>query len=189
ERLARLVLGGVGDGLGLDISFEGEARYRLRGTPMLEVHAVAVRQPGEAEPLLSASRVLVALPWSSLRTRAEPLALERIELDAPVLDLPRLQAWLALRPTGGGGLPSLSEGVTVRDGCVLADGWEVRDLQLRLPGFRAGAPLAAHARGSLFLASPARIHFDLQLAESRPANGTGIGVQGRVNVEHADWSL
>lgn len=189
QRLARLVLGGVGDGLGLDISFEGEARYRLRGTPMLEVHAVAVRRPGEAEPLLRASRVLVALPWSSLRTRAAPLALERIELDAPVLDLPRLQAWLASRPPGGGGLPSLSDGVTVRDGRVLAHGWEVHDLQLRLPGFRADAPLAAHARGSLALASPARIHFDLQLAASRPANGAGIGVQGRVNVEHAGWTL
>ena len=189
QRLARLVLGGVGDGLGLEITFEGQARYRLRGTPMLEVHAVAVRRPGEAEPLLRASRVLVALPWSSLRTRAEPLALERIELDAPVLDLPRLQAWLALRPTGGGGLPSLSEGVTVRDGRVLADGWEVRDLQLRLPGFRADAPLAAHARGSLFLASPTRIHFDLHAAATRPANGAGIGVRGPVRVEHADWTL
>src|SRR5690606_29710714 len=127
--------------------------------------------------------------WSSLRTRAEPLALERIELDAPVFDLPRLQAWLALRPTGGDGLPSLSEGVTVRDGRVLAAGCEVSDLQLRLHGYRADAPLAANARGSLFLASPARIHFDLQLAASRPANGAGIGVRGPVRVEHADWTL
>ncbi|MGY0611585.1 hypothetical protein [Luteimonas sp. A501] len=189
QRLARLVLGGVGDGLGLDISFEGEARYRLRGTPMLEVHGVVVRQPGDAEPLLRASRVLVALPWSTVRTRGAPLALERIELDAPVLDLPRLQAWLASRPPGEGGLPSLSDGVTVRDGRVFADGWELQGLQLRLPGFRADAPLAAHARGSLAIASPARIHFNLHLAASKPANGVGIGVRGRVRVEHADWSL
>ncbi|MEN1940244.1 hypothetical protein WCE41_04240 [Luteimonas sp. MJ246] len=189
QRLARLVLGGVGDGLGLDITFEGEARYRLRGTPMLEAHAVAVRRPGVAEPLLRASRVLVALPWSTVRTRGAPLALERIELDAPVLDLPRLQAWLASRPPGEGGLPSLSDGVTVRDGRVLADGWELQGLQLRLPSFRANAPLAAHARGSLATASPARVHFDLQLAASRPANGAGIGVKGRVRVEHADWTL
>jgi len=62
QRLARLVLGSLGDGLGLEIRFEGDARYRLRGSPMLEVHGVEVRNPGDDAPILRASRALVALP-------------------------------------------------------------------------------------------------------------------------------
>lgn len=189
QRLARLVLGGVGDGLGLEIDFEGAARYRLRGTPMLEVHDVVVRRPGGDEPLLRAARVLVSLPWSTIRDRRAPLVLRHIELDAPVLDLPRLQDWLASRPPRGGGLPTLSEGITVGDGRVLAEGWELRDLALRLPRFAADAPLAARVRGTLVMAPPTLVGFDLQLAATRPASGAGIGVRGQVRVEHEGWQL
>src|SRR5690554_3905672 len=98
RQLARIALGSVGGALGLEIAFEGDARYRLRGTPLLEVRDVAMRQPGAAEPLLRAQRVLMSLPWSTLRDRAAPLVLERIELDAPVVDIARVQAWLAARP-------------------------------------------------------------------------------------------
>ena len=190
QRLARLVLGGVGANLGLKIGFEGEARYRLRGTPMLEVRDVGVRRAGDDQAMLHAARAMVSLPWSTVLDRSgQPLALHGLELDAPVLDLPRLQAWLASRPPGGGRLPSLSEGVRVRDGRVLADGWELRDLDLRLPRFAAEAALAADARGSLLMAPPTRVHFNLHLAATRPANGAGVGARGQVRIEHEGWQL
>ncbi|GGK07699.1 hypothetical protein [Luteimonas terricola] len=189
QRLARLVLGSVGDGLRLEIDFEGEARYRLRGTPMLEVHDVVARRPGDDEPLLRAARVLVSLPWSTVRDRSAPLVLQHIELDSPALDLPRLQDWLASRPPGAGGLPTLSEGITVRDGRMLAEGWELRGLELRLPRFAADAPLAIAVAGTLAMAPPTLVHFDLHLAATRPANGAGIGARGQVRVEHEGWQL
>ncbi|MGY1457369.1 hypothetical protein ACW5F0_01785 [Luteimonas sp. A534] len=189
QRLARLVLDGVGNGLGLEIDFEGDTRYRLRGTPMLEVHDVVVRDRGDGEPLLRAARVLVSLPWSTVRDRRAPLVLQHIQLDAPVLDLPRLQAWLASRPPGDGSLPTLSDGITVSDGRVLAEGWELRGLALRLPGFAPDAPLAADIRGTLAMAPPTLVHFDLHLAATHPANGAGVGVRGHMRVEHDDWEL
>lgn len=201
QRLARLVLGGVGANLGLEITFEGEARYRLRGTPMLEVRDVSVRRAGDGDAgdgdgdgdgkaILRAARAMISLPWSTVLDRSgPPLALHGIELDAPVLDLPRLQAWLASRPPGDGRLPSLSKGIRVRDGQVLADGWELRDLDLHLPRFAADAALAAEARGRLLMAPPTRVHFDLQLAATQPANGAAASAHGQVRIEHEGWQL
>lgn len=190
DRLARIVLGAVGDAAGLDIAFSGEARYRLRGTPLLEVHDLSVRVPGHDAPLLDAGRALVSLPWSTVRRRgAGPVVLERIELDRPVLDLPRLQAWLAERPAGDGRLPTLDRGIAVRDGRVLGDGWLLRDLQLRIPALAPDAPVRGTARGTLDTASPPLVHFDLGLAASRPADGAGLGARGRLRLEHPDWRL
>ena len=189
RQLARIALGSVGNALGLEIGFEGDARYRLRGTPLLEVRDVTMRQPGATEPLLRAARVLVSLPWSTVRDRAAPLVLERIELDAPVVDIALMQAWLATRPPGDGGLPTLSRGIAVRDGQVLADGWALEGLHLDLPSFAQARPLAAHARGALALAAPTRLHFDLQLAATAPANGAGAAARGRVRLEGAGWQL
>lgn len=188
--LARLVLGSVGQSLGLEISFEGDARYRLRGTPMLEVHDVTLRAPGGGAPILQAARVLVSLPWSSVRDRgASPLVIDRIELDAPVLDLAGLQAWLAARPPGEGGLPTLSRGLALRDARLVADGWTLEALDLDVPRFADGQPLAADARGVLRLAAPTRLHFDLRLAATAPANGAGVAARGRVRLEGDDWQL
>lgn len=189
RQLARIALGSVGDSLGLDIGFAGEARYRLRGTPLLEVHDVVARAPGGGEPLLRARRVLVSLPWSTLRDGGTPLVLERIELDAPVLDLARLQAWLAGRPPGTGRLPTLSDGIGVRDGRVLGDGWTLAGLDLDVAAFAEGRPVAAGARGTLELAAPLRVAFDLRLAATRPANGTGASARGTVRIHGAGWQL
>lgn len=188
-RLARLVLGTVGDGLGLEIGFSGDARYRLRGTPLLEVHELSVRAPGDPEPLLRASRALVSLPWSTVRARgAAPLTLERVELDAPVLDLPRLQAWLAARPPGDRGLPTLRDGLQVDDGQVLGAGWTLRGLHLALPRFAPAAPLRADARGEVAL-DALTLGFDLGLAATRAGRGASVAARGRVHLQGDGWRL
>lgn len=188
RRLAGLVLGGVGRSLGLEIGFDGGAQYRLRGPPMLEVHGLDVRRAGDGEAILRAGRARVSLPWSTLRDRSTPLALHGVELDAPVLDLPRLQAWLATRPPGDGSLPALSEGIRIRDGRVLADGWELRGLALHLPRLSTSTPLAADAQGALD-AGALRIGFDLRLAASRPAASADVRARGRVRIEGDGWRI
>ena len=87
RNLAPTVLGLAGNALGLEITAEGAADYRLRGTPQLVVRGLSAREPGAAQPLLTAERVLIALPWSTLRARGSDLTATRLELDAPVLDL------------------------------------------------------------------------------------------------------
>lgn len=189
QRLSRLALDAVGGILGLEISASGEARYRLRGTPMLEVREVVARQPGAATPLLRAERVFLSLPWSTLRNRAAPLELERIELDAPRLDVAALKAWLATRPPGDGRIPTLRNGLQVNDGRIDGDGWHVEALGLSLDALRAGAPLAAKARGRLVLAPPTAVEFDLRIAAERVENGSGAAVTGRATLDNGSWRL
>lgn len=189
RQLARIALGSLGNALGLELAFEGDARYRLRGTPLLEVRDVVVREPGAREPLLRAARVMVSLPWSTLRDRGAPMRLERIELDAPVLDIARARAWLASRPPGDGSLPALSRGIAVRDGRLQGEGWAIAELGLDLPCFGEGQPLAADARGTLVLAAATRIRFDLRLAATAPANGAGVAARGNMRVEADGWQL
>lgn len=183
QRLARLVLDAVGGAAGLEITFEGDARYRLRGTPLLEVRDIVVRRPGDTEPMLRAVRALVSVPWSTVRARGAPVVIERIELDAPVLHVAPLLAWLEARPPGTGTFPTLRDGVQVRDGRVIGGEWEIRSLDLRVPHLSADAAASASARGSLVLQAPALVRFDLQIAATRPSVGAGVALRGPVRVE------
>ncbi|WP_255486336.1 hypothetical protein [Luteimonas sp. MC1782] len=189
QRLSRLALDTAGDILGLEISASGQARYRLRGTPMLEVRDVVARQPGAAAPLLRAGRVYLSLPWSTLRNRAAPLEFDRIELDSPRLDVVALQAWLAARPPGDGRIPTLRNGLLVNDGHIDGAGWHVEGFRLSLEALRAGDPLAAQARGRLVLAPPMTVLFDLRIAAERLENGSGAAVTGRATLDTGSWRL
>lgn len=193
QRVASLVLGQVGRALDLEITASGASEYRLRGTPMLVVRDVVARQPGAATPILRASRIHVALPWSTLRGRGAELAATRVELDSPVLDLPALQAWLATRPPGERRLPTLSDGLRIRDGRVRSDDWTVDRLHVDLPSLHPEQPLRARLRGR-YLDGPLRVPLDVAVALVRPASlldgrRTGFATRGRIAVERADWRL
>ena len=58
------------------------------------LHDVVAQRPGDDTALLRAGRVFVSLPWSTIRARGEDLTVQRVELDAPVLDVPALQRYL-----------------------------------------------------------------------------------------------
>ena len=68
QRAVGFVLSRVGAALGLEIAF-GDAGYRLRGTPQLVVHDLVAREPGAKTAMLRAERMLLAVPWSTLRAR------------------------------------------------------------------------------------------------------------------------
>ena len=91
ERATRFLLSRVGATLGLEITASGAAEYHLRGTPTLVIRDVVAREPGAAVPLLTADRILLSLPWSTIRARGAVLAARRLELDAPVLQIDALQ--------------------------------------------------------------------------------------------------
>lgn len=199
QRATGLLLARAGTSLGLEIAAAGRAEYRLRGTPQLVLREVVVREPGAATPLLRARRIFVSLPWSTLRARGAVLAATRLELDAPVLDLPALQHWLATRPPTEKKLPTLSAGLRIRDGSLRNDGasgggWRVDRIHVDLPRLAAAQPLQAHLRGR-YLAPPLTIPLDLALAITRPdallqARVTGAAVAGRVTVAYGnDWQL
>ena len=188
DRLTGFALDALGNVLGLEITAEGHGEYRLRGTPTLVVRGVSARQPGAARPLMRAERVLLSLPWSTIRARGAELVLDRIELDAPVLDVVALQAWLASRPAGDGRLPTLRKGLAVVRGQVDGGGWRVEQFYLDLPSLRADRRVAANVRGR-YVAAPTTVAFDLALAMTRPANGAGTAAAGTAILDRGDWRL
>lgn len=188
DRVVRFALDQAGDALGLDITSSGAAEYRVRGTPTLVVRDVVARLPGTQVTVLAADRLLLSLPWSTLRGRLQELDFTRIELDAPVLHVPALQEWLATRPPGDGRVPTLREGIVVVDGTVVADGWRIEAVDLSLPALHADRPVRAHATGR-YVADSTRIPFDLHGVLERPSPGHAIGVAGIATLVRDGWRM
>ena len=193
EQAGALLLRKAGDALGLQVQ-AGSIDYRLRGTPQLVLRELVVRQPGGADAVLTAGRVFVSLPWSSIRARGADLIATRIELDAPVLDIPALQRWLATRPPGGETrIPVLTNGLRVRGGRLENHGWAVDGLDIDIPALHPQRPLRAHVRGR-YLDPPLRVPADLAITVAHPQRAlsgaaTGIAAVGGLTVAEAGWRV
>lgn len=187
-RATGFLLGRVGTSLGIDIR-AGKADYRLRGTPQLVLHDVVAQRPGDAVALLRAGRVFVSLPWSTIRARGDDLTVQRIELDAPVLDVPALQRWLATRPPGEETrIPTLRQGLRVVRGRIVNQDWSIDGIEADVPFLSPTARVDATLRGR-YLDPPIRIPFDLDIALTRPANNAGMAAIGGLTVEGEGWTL
>jgi hypothetical protein len=146
HRLAATVLGQAGASLQLRLSYEGTPEYAFRPEPRLVLPSFRAASL-DGRVFLSAKRVEVSLPWSTI-TGNEPV-ITRIELDSPVLDLPGLRRWQATRPPTPFKLPTLSRGLAVKDGTVVDASWSVRGLSLDLPHLKTGDTAKLSARGTL----------------------------------------
>jgi hypothetical protein len=191
EHATRLVLDQAGKALGLEIT-AASGEYRLRGTPQLVLHDVVAREPG-ATPLLRAKRIYLSLPWSTIRARGSDLTVRRIELDAPGFDLPAYQHWVAKRPPSARRIPTLTDGLRIRDGRIDNDDWDVDGIDADLPSLYPDRPAQARLRAR-YLDPPLAIPVDLVAALSHPsalaANAaTGFATRGHITIERGDWRL
>jgi hypothetical protein len=189
KQLVPLILDRAGKSLGLEITADADAEARLRGEPQLIVRNLVAREPGAKTAILRAGRVLLALPWSTLRNGGKKPVIERIELDAPVLDVPALQAWLAKRPPSEETkIPVLTDGLRIDDGRIDNDDWRIEGIAVTLPSLHPDKPVDARVRGR-YLDAPTAIPFDLAVALTKPANDAGVAVVGPLTVERGDWRL
>ncbi len=189
KQLVPLILDRSGKILGLEITADAGAEARLRGEPQLIVRNLIAREPGAKVAILRADRVLLALPWSSLRSGGKDLVIKRVELDAPVLDVPALQAWLAKRPPGEETkIPALTDGLRIVNGRIHNDGWRIENIEVRLPSLHPDQPVDAQIKGR-YVDAPTAIPFDLAVALTKPANDAGVAVVGSISIEHGDWRL
>ncbi|WP_223807127.1 hypothetical protein [Montanilutibacter psychrotolerans] len=188
DRLAGLILNQAGSALGLDITASGASQYRLRGTPMLMVRDLVAREPGATTPVLRAERVLLELPWSTIRARGTDLTVQRIELDAPQLDLAALQHWQAGRPPSETRIPTLTRGLRVVRGQLVGDGWSLQALTLDLPKLHPKRAVRAALSGRLD-SNGTRVPFQVQAALSGPTADAALGLAGTASVEQHDWRL
>ncbi len=188
QRASAFLLHRVGTSLGLRITASGPASYRLRGTPQLVLRGVVAQRPGDPNALLRAERVFVSVPWSTLRARGTDLKAQRIELDAPVIDVPALQRWLATRPPSETKVPTLIDGLRVVRGRIDNQDWRIDGIEVDLPSLAPGKPLRAHLKGR-YLAPPTTLPFDLDVALTKPANDAGLAVIGSATLEGDGWKL
>ncbi|HEY1137503.1 MAG TPA: hypothetical protein VGE64_08435 [Xanthomonadaceae bacterium] len=189
KQLVPLILDRAGKALSLQITASPNAEARLRGTPQLIVRDLVVREPGSDAVLLRAKRVLLALPWSSVRSGGKDIVIRRVELDAPQLDLAAVRAWLAKRPPSEETLiPTLTEGLRVIDGRVVDGTLRIEDLAIDLPALHPQRSAHARIRGRA-IDGALKLPFDLVVAISRPTNHAGIGIVGTLAFEGDDWRL
>lgn len=189
KQLVPLILNRAGKALALEITAAGDAEVRLRGEPQLVLRDLVAREPNAKTPILRTGRVLLALPWSSLRNRGKDMVIERIELDAPVLDVPALQAWLAKRPPGEETkIPVLTDGLRIANGRIDNDDWRIENIAVDLPSLHPAQAANARVRGR-YVDAPTSIVFDLAVALSKPANDAGVAVVGPLTLERGDWRL
>ena len=193
SRAGTTLLSLTGDALGLQLRAQG-IDYRLRGTPQLVLRNVEAKRPDDATALLRAKRVFVSLPWRTLRSRGADLTVQRIELDAPVLDIPALQRWLATRPPSGETrIPVLTDGLRVREGRIENDDWHIDGLAIDLPSLHPRRLLRAQVRGR-YLDAPLSIPADLAIAVAHPQRlldgaPTGVAGVGTLTLAGAGWQV
>ncbi|MET0582807.1 MAG: hypothetical protein ABWZ08_12670 [Pseudoxanthomonas sp.] len=178
----------AGNSLGLEITAKGESDYRLRGTPQLVARSVVAREPGSDTPVLRADRIFISLPWSTLRARGRDLTAQRLELDAPLLDMAALQRWLAKRPPAETRIPTLLRGIAISRGRILGGDWKIEDVHADIPSLAPTQPLRMHLRGRYVggsLSAPVDVHATL----TEPGSGAGVGIVGEVTLENSGWRL
>lgn len=191
ERALRLVLARLEPTLGLRITFEGDVEYRLRGTPQLVVRDVSIVSTGPDTsdvPMLHADRMLLSLPWKTIRSRGTDLEITRVELDAPHLHLPSLLRWLDARPPGDGKVPTITDGVRIVRGRLDGDGWYVDGLALDLPALQADRAIDARIAGTAHL-DALEAPFRLQLHADRAVDARVLQARGTLALVHAAGRL
>lgn len=105
---------------GLTLSVDAPAMPELWPHPAVQLQGFRLSNTSAATPLLQAGEARLVLSWRSLLHRET--AVERMEIDAPRIDLDQLRVLITHLPQGTGGAPALPQigaGVRIRNGILL----------------------------------------------------------------------
>ncbi|HET6913620.1 MAG TPA: hypothetical protein VFH71_09835 [Rhodanobacteraceae bacterium] len=134
---------------GLILSVDKPASPALWPHPAVQLQGFRLSVAGAATPLLSASEARIVVPWRALLHRE--LAVERLEIENPRIDLDQLQTLLSRMPHGAGAptLPRIGAGIRIVNGTLVrADEPLLFDVNAETGPLMPGAPfhLDASAR-------------------------------------------
>jgi hypothetical protein len=189
QQVSNLVLAQASRALGLRITAKGIAEYTLRGTPQLVLREVTAQRDGDPTPVLTADRLLMSVPWSTIKSRGRDITVHRIEIDRPRLDVAALQRWLATRPpTPQRPTPTLTDGLAITDGRVIGEGWTIQALRADVPRLAPRMPVRARLLGRVE-AGETRMPFDLAATLAHPEMPAGLGIAGTLTVVRPDWRM
>ena len=180
NRLTALVLDRAGKSLNLDIRFKGTPDYALKPEPRLLIPGLSVRG-ADGREFLSATRAEISLPWSTIKGDAPVIT--RIALDHPRLDIQGLQRWMATRPKTPFEVPTLLDGIEIKAGTIIGDGFSIEALDAMLPTLAADRPAELTARGRL-LRGKSRIDFDSVLGVDSAGLRSPFNLQAKLEIQH-----
>ena len=106
---------------GLTLSVDKPAAPVLWPHPGVQLQGFQLSSIGASAPLLAASEARIVVPWHALLHRE--LAIERLEIQSPRIDLDQLQALLSKLPHTGGApqLPRIGAGLRIVNGTLVRD--------------------------------------------------------------------
>ena len=144
-KLTRTVLGKIGKELNLKFEFDGLPSYAMKPEPRLVLPNLRVINPVDNKVFLSAKRVEISLPWSTIL--GDTPEITRIAADDPLLNLPGLQAWQATRPKTPFEIPTFTKGLEINNGQILDANFSVSKINLSLPHLENQQAIKARVSG------------------------------------------
>lgn len=121
QRFTRLLESDLA-GLGIRLDMSAPAEPALFPRPAVQLHGFRLTNVGSGTPVLQAAGATIVVPWRAL-LHGE-VAIERVEVDAPRVDLGEMEALLARLPHHAGPprLPTIATGVHMRHGTLIRHG-------------------------------------------------------------------
>lgn len=120
QRLSALLVDQLQSRYGLKLAMPNAAKIGFSpGLSIMLDHPV-ISAANSSQPLLTADKVDVALPWATL-FGSDPV-IDRIALQKPSIDIDALQAWLATQASNGGPTVVPAFDLSVQDGTVMRSG-------------------------------------------------------------------
>jgi AsmA protein len=107
---------------GLKLSLQAPAEPTLFPRPGVQLEGFSLANAGSNRPVLRAAGATIVVPWRAL-LHGE-VAIERVDVDAPHVDLDELEALLARLPrrVGPPRLPTITTGIHMSQGMLSRDG-------------------------------------------------------------------
>ena len=180
-KLTRTVLGKIGKELNLKFEFEGLPSYAMKPEPRLVLPNLRVINPVDNKVFLSAKRVEISLPWSTIL--GDTPYITRIAADDPVLNLPGLQAWQATRPKTPFEIPTFTNGLEINNGQVIDAGFSVSKINWSLPHLENQQAIKAKISG-VFHQEKTIVSFDgvLTIAKAGLSSEFTVESKGELNL-------
>lgn len=124
----------------LKLKLEHPAHAELLPVPGLVLEGLSLSVPGHAEPMLTAARGKLRVPWRALLGGVPTIT--QLELDAPQMNLDELDGYIAGLPTGRAPwLPQIRTGVVLNDGSLSSHGRIVlADVTIKIGQLEPGRP-------------------------------------------------
>ncbi len=185
-KLTHTVLGKIGEELNLKFEFDGLPSYAMKPEPRLVLPNIRVINPADNKVFLSAKRVEISLPWSTIL--GDTPHITRITADDPTLNFPGMQAWQKTRPATPFEIPTFTRGLEINNGQLVDTGYSISKINLSLPHLEDQQPIEARISG-LFRQEKTAVGFDGYLTVAKAGLNSEFTLESKGELNLGDKPL